>query len=140
MSKKKSKANVARPVAPITEDDKKKAKAGLVRWSVKPRKELLAELERRDEMKVQRFRESLSEETRKVIELDDFIYSVLERPEIKALPKPKMAVIRVLTNERGLSKFTANNRWNEFELICLGQYECEKSCGNADHGAAFGLP
>jgi hypothetical protein len=122
MSKKKSKTPVARPVAPIADDDKKKAKAGLVRWSVKSRDELVAELERRDDTKVQRFRESLSEETRKVIELDDFIYSVLERPEIKSLPKPGMAVIRVLTNERGLSQFTANNRWNEFKLICLGQY------------------
>jgi hypothetical protein len=76
-------------------------------------------LEQRDQIAIDRYDEELKAKREQVLALDDFIYTVLGRPEIKAMPKPGAAVVRTLITEKGMTTFTANRHWNEFRLVCM---------------------
>ena len=55
-----------------------------------------------------------------VLAVDDFIFEVLARPEIKTLAKPGATVVRTLISEKGMSTFTANRVWHELKAVATG--------------------
>ena len=78
-------------------------------------------LEQRYTLRVERFADELEAARIVVLSLNDFVYDVLARPEIKTLAKPGAAVVRTLIAERGMSTFTANRVWNEFKALATAQ-------------------
>jgi len=57
-------------------------------------------LEARDQIALDRYDEELKAKREAVLALDDFIYEVLARPAIKAMPKPGAQVVRTLITEK----------------------------------------
>jgi hypothetical protein len=82
----------------------------------------VAALAQRDQIAIQRVEEELKARRDAVWALDEFIWSVLERPDFKTLAKPGAAVVRVLKTEKGMTNFTANSAWNEFRLVCTNNH------------------
>ena len=74
-------------------------------------------LEARDEIALDRYADELKAKREQVLALDDFIYTVLSRAEIKTMPKPGAAIVRALMVERGMSQFTAARHFAEFKLV-----------------------
>ena len=75
-------------------------------------------LEARDQIALDRYADELKAKREQVLALDDFIFEVLARPAIKAMPKPGAAVVRTLITEKGMTPFTANRHFAEFKLVC----------------------
>lgn len=86
---------------------------------LKSKAEAKKALETRDALAVERYSDELEAKRFVVLALDDFIYEVLARPAIKAMPKPGAQVVRTLITEKGMTPFTANRHWNEFRLVCM---------------------
>ena len=56
--------------------------------------------------------------------MDNFIRSVLQRAEVKAMPRPRQAVIDALLKEKKQTPGQAKGTWNEFRLVCMaGMYD-----------------
>ncbi len=89
--------------------------------TVKSKAEVHKALEQRDSIRVERFSDELEALRLVVLALNDFIFEVLARPEIKTLAKPGAAVVRTLIQEKAMSTFTANRVWNEFRAVATAQ-------------------
>ena len=77
-------------------------------------------LEARDQIALDRYQDELKTKREAILALDDFIFEILARPNVKALPKPGAQVVRTLIQEKGMTVFTANRHWQEFKLVCIG--------------------
>jgi hypothetical protein len=86
---------------------------------LKSKAEAKKALENRDQIALDCYAEELKAKREQVLALDDFIFEVLARPAVKAMPKPGAAVVRTLITEKGMTLFTATRHWNEFRLVCV---------------------
>jgi hypothetical protein len=84
---------------------------------LKSKAEAKKTLEQRDQMAIDRYADELKAKREQVLALDGFIFQVLARPAIKAMPKPGAAVVRALITEKGMTRFTAARHFAEFKLV-----------------------
>jgi hypothetical protein len=75
-------------------------------------------LEARDKIAVERYSDELEAKRLTNLVMIDYLFDILARPGIKAMPKPGAAVVRTMITEKGLTPFTANRYWAEFKLVC----------------------
>jgi hypothetical protein len=84
---------------------------------LKSKAEAKKALEQRDQIALHSYAEQLKARREQVLALDDFIFEVLARPAVKAMPKPGAAVVRTFITEKGMSLFTATRHFAEFKLV-----------------------
>jgi hypothetical protein len=95
-----------------------------IRWSMKTWQDVVAALDARDEQRRKDHDAKLKSRRDEVAEMDKFIRSVLERPEVKVMARPRQAVIDALLKEKKQTAGQAKGTWNEFRLVCLvGMYD-----------------